>query len=59
MKVWYRSKTLWINILALIALLAGSQFGFDFSGEEQIAVLAIINLILRMITGTGLTVTKK
>lgn len=45
MKKWYKSKMIWANILALIA-----AFGFELSGEEMTAVLAVINIVLRTIT---------
>jgi len=54
LKVWYKSKTLWTNIIALIALLVQAQYGFIILPEEQIAILAVINLILRGLTGSGL-----
>ena len=57
-KEWYKSKTVWINIIALAALIAQTQTGFIISPEEQVAVIVVINLILRFITNTGLE-TKK
>jgi len=50
LKKWYKSKTLWTNIIYLIALLVQEKYGFIISIEEQLAVLAIINLILRAVT---------
>ena len=49
-KKWYLSKTLWVNVTAIAALIAQAQFGFIVSGEEQVAILAVINLILRVVT---------
>jgi len=49
-KKWYLSKTLWVNIIAIAALIAQAQLGFVMSGEEQVAILAVINLILRVVT---------
>jgi len=57
-KEWYKSKTVWINIIALAALIAQTQTGFIISPEEQVAMIVVINLILRFITNTGLE-TKK
>ena len=45
MKKWYKSKTLWTNIIAILVV-----FGLELSGEEMTAVLAVINLILRAVT---------
>jgi len=49
-KKWYLSKTLWVNIIAIAGLIAQAQLGFVMSGEEQVAILAVINLILRVVT---------
>lgn len=49
-KAWWRSKTLWVNLVAGGALLAQSQFAFVISPEAQGAILAVVNLILRLIT---------
>ena len=54
-KPWYYSKTLWINILALAALIIQGFSNFVIAPEEQAAVIVIINLILRAITKQGLT----
>jgi uncharacterized membrane protein len=53
-KKWYASKTLWVNFIALVALLLQSQIGFELTSEETAAILTIINLILRAITGQPL-----
>jgi len=50
MKAWYKSRTLWINVIAFIALIAQAYNGFIISPEEQLAILAIINLFVRLIT---------
>lgn len=44
------SKTFWINLIALIALIVQTQFGFVIGAEEQIAIIAVINLVLRVVT---------
>ncbi len=50
MKKWYQSKTIWTNVLAILAV-----FGLNLSGEEMTAVLAVINLVLRIVTKEELT----
>lgn len=50
MKKWYKSKTVWVNLLAIAA-----AFGLRLGEEEIVAVLAVINLILRIITKEELT----
>jgi len=49
-KKWYTSKTLWVNLLAMVAIVAQGQFGFVISPEYQLMVLGAINWILRIIT---------
>ena len=49
-KLWFTSKTLWLNILAVIGIILQGQWGYTISPEIQVAILAVINLILRGIT---------
>jgi len=50
MKEYLKSKTLWINIIAVIAIVSAEQFGFVLDGTMQTSLLAMINMILRLIT---------
>ena len=51
-KPWYISKTLWINALAVIAIITQGVTGNMYlDAELQVAILAVINLILRLVTG--------
>lgn len=55
-KPWYTSKTLWANAVAFVALLVQSfGTGFVIDAEHQIGILAVINLILRFTTKTGIS----
>lgn len=54
-KKWVYSKTLWINIIALIALILQNYYGFILNPEEQAAIIIFINLILRAVTNKGLS----
>ena len=54
-KRWYTSKTLWVNLLAIVALVAQAELGYVLDAEAQAALLAVINLILRIITKKGLS----
>ena len=54
-KRWYTSKTLWANLLAIVALIAQTEFGYVLDVEAQAALLAVINLILRALTKKGLS----
>jgi len=49
-----RSKTLWVNLIALIALIAQLEYGFVIAPEEQASAIAVINLALRALTKEGL-----
>jgi len=50
-KEWYKSKTLWVNIVAFIALSFQRYLGVEFVDSElQAAVLVIINFALRIYT---------
>lgn len=52
MKSWYQSKTVWVNILAVAGSIA-LTYGLDPSrwAEISMAVLAVANIALRLITG--------
>ena len=54
-KRWYTSKTLWVNLLAIVALVAQAEFGYILDAEAQAVILAVINLILRALTKKGLS----
>jgi len=54
MKKWIRSKTLWVNIIAIVAIILQTEYGFVISPEVEVAALGMINLILRAITKEGL-----
>lgn len=49
-KKWYASKTLWANVIAIGAGFAAKQFGVEISAESQVAILGVLNLILRLVT---------
>ena len=50
-KTWYTSKMLWVNAIAIVAIIAQGQFGFVIDPVVQMGALAVINIILRAITG--------
>lgn len=56
-KAWYYSKTIWVNILFLASLLTMHLFGVEIAANEQMAFIIVVNLVLRIFTGTGLTKT--
>ena len=48
---WYVSKTLWTNAIALIAMIVQGVTGkVIISLELQATILAVINMLLRLIT---------
>lgn len=49
-KLWYCSRMLWINIISIAVIIAQGQFGYIISPQSQVAILAIINIILRGVT---------
>ena len=54
-KNWKTSRTLWVNVLALMALIAQSKYGFVISLEEEASALIVVNMILRIFTDRGLS----
>ena len=51
MKAIYKSRTVWVNVLALIAVVAQELAGEDvFNPSLQLAVLAALNAVLRFRT---------
>ena len=54
-KPWWTSKTLWVNAIAFVALLV-QQFGAGFiiDAETQVGILAVLNVLLRLVTKTGI-----
>lgn len=56
MKSWYQSKTLWVNAIAIVAIILNSQFGFEMDAEAQAVaattILAVVNIVLRFFTNT-------
>lgn len=53
-KSFYQSKTLWVNVAAIIIIICNSVWGIEFEAEAEAAMattfLAIVNIILRFIT---------
>ena len=44
------SKTIWTNIVAVGASFAASKLGVELDAGTQIAILGVLNLILRVVT---------
>jgi len=55
MKKWYRSKTLWVNAIAVVGILVQSITGKEIiNAELQGGILAVVNVVLRTVTSEGL-----
>lgn len=53
-KAWYLSKMMWLNGIAFFAILAQLVAGFVMTPGEQVAILAVANLILRAYTNEAI-----
>ena len=51
MKPFYLSKTLWVNLVAIVAIVIQSYTSYALPPEIQVTVFALINLVLRATTG--------
>lgn len=49
-KSWLRSKTFWVNALAVVTLILARYFNYELSAEETGSILAVINMLLRLVT---------
>lgn len=55
-KKWYTSKTLWVNAIAIAAIIAQGVSGKEVIGVDlQATILAGINMILRLVTKSAVT----
>ncbi len=55
-KKWYMSKTMWTNGLAgLAGIFQGITGEAWMNPEAQVGILALINLVLRAVTKTGIS----
>lgn len=59
-KSLWLSKTFWVNIIAIIAIIIQYKFtGFVLTPEIQASILAVVNIILRLITKKEIIWTEK
>ena len=55
-KPWYKSKTMYLNLIALALLIVQSAVGVEIIPlEYQTTIVAVLNLAARMITSTNIT----
>ncbi len=51
--VWWASRTLWVNVIAIVAMvLQGITGHVLISMELQATILGVINMLLRLVTKT-------
>ena len=50
MKSWIKSKTLWVNAIAIASIIIRAEMGYTFTPEFELLILGAINMILRVIT---------
>jgi hypothetical protein len=48
----FKTKTFWVNVLAIISLVVAKYLNVNISAEETGATMAVINLVLRLITSS-------
>ena len=53
-KAWFTSKTIWVNVFSVIALIAGRFFGWNLPIEAESYFLAGVNIVLRFLTKQGI-----
>lgn len=54
-KKWYKSKTVWSNIVATFGVGLQMKFGFIIPAEFQVFILSALNTWLRKITKEEIT----
>ena len=57
---WFASRTLWVNVVALVATLAGAvKLDLGLTPEVQATVvttiMAVVNIVLRFVTTTPIS----
>ena len=55
-KKWYQSRTVWVNALIAAAVIVQAVTGEAWlDAQVQAAIIVVVNLILRVITGKPLS----
>ena len=50
-KKWWASKSIWANVIMMVATVVNGQFDFVNIGmDAQAAILVVVNLVLRAVT---------
>lgn len=53
-KPWYQSRMLWTNALAIVVWAVQVRYGFVIDKDIQAAIIAVVNIVLRLDTNTGI-----
>ena len=53
-KKFWKSKTLWVNGIAIFVVIIKAYTGSEITSDEAIAILAVVNMGMRIITREGL-----
>ena len=53
-KKWYHSKTLWLNAIAIIGIIAQMEYGFVLEAATEGVILGAINIAVRAFTKQGI-----
>lgn len=57
MKSWWKSKTLWFNVLTLGVMAGQGQLGIEVPANVAVPLVTVGNMILRVITTTAVGAT--
>ena len=58
MKDWYKSRTLWVNLIAIANIILRAELGLTLTPTAEVAILVGINFVLRKITKEEITFRK-
>jgi hypothetical protein len=54
-KEWYKSRTLWLNIMAIVVIMLETAIDVvPLTPERMTIVLAVINILVRLQTSTAI-----
>lgn len=54
-KVWWKSRVLWVSVIAALCTAVQAKYGFVVSPEYQGYALAAVMFILRLLTTNSIT----
>lgn len=54
-KHWYQSKTVWVNVVTVIAAVAGTEISEEARDDLVVVVLAVVNIMLRLVSSRAIS----